>query len=74
MMRVLEYYSIPIDGNFDIDHLHYIKRDLPENLPDKNVDLLTWYAAYHVCLALQDKAGIEAAMAKIQEIQTAESI
>lgn len=76
-MKALEYYSVPTGltgSNHSIDHLYYIKRDVAENMPDDNIDLLTWYGAYHVCMALKDIEGAKAAMQKIQEIQNAETI
>lgn len=77
MMKVIEYYSVPTGlaaSNQSIDHLYYIKRDVAENMLDANIDLLTWYAAYHVCMALKDIEGAKAAMQKIQEIQVRETI
>lgn len=76
-MKVLEYYSVPTTDpthDHDIESFYYVKRDLPENMPDHLTDLLTWYCAYDVCMALSNVEGAKIAMQKIQEIQTSETL
>ncbi len=81
-MKVLEYYSIPdaeqhpITGEdvHEIDYLYIIRTEPPENIPERAVDLLSWYAAYDVCIALQNIEGAKLIGQKIQEIQLSEGL
>ncbi len=69
----LEYYSVPKDDSHDIEHLYYINRRLPEQVPDDNVDLLTWYAARDVCLVLGETKRAEACTQRIMEIENSKT-
>lgn len=73
LYRTLEYFSVPLDDDHEIEHFYYIKRQLPEQIHSTLIDLLTWYIVYDACMAMKDIEGAKVAMQKIQEIQISET-
>ncbi len=69
----LEYYSVPKDDSHQIQHLYYINRMMPVEVPDELLDLLSWYAARDVCLVLGEKQRAEACTQRIMEIENSQT-